>query len=235
MHKGQLTILQILGSWMTTYLGKSCSFGLLRVPFVNCRQFMYLVISLLVLRAGCGIWLYQFLIIAYHFTLHYRIILFPITKMVELLHLSHDHVYNIMCIKPIGMARNRIASLCVSCGYTRKSGCKTIHRRRSLEHSTSRIIFMTSRVNSYRWRNDFGKLNMYSKIIALGDFTTICFSCTYVLCCVCSWVTSIPFWWRYIHSFIATAAGQFRPFPVHLRAGSFVHFTVPVVFRPRCV
>ena len=54
---------------MTTYLGKSCSFGLPRVPFVNCRQFMYLVISLLVLRAGCGIWLSQFLIIAYLFTL----------------------------------------------------------------------------------------------------------------------------------------------------------------------
>ena len=50
---------------MTTYLGKSCSFCLPRVPFVNCRQFMYLVISLLVLRAGYGIWLYQFLIIAY--------------------------------------------------------------------------------------------------------------------------------------------------------------------------
>ena len=33
---------------MTTYLGKSCSFGLPRVPFVNCGQFMYLVISLLV-------------------------------------------------------------------------------------------------------------------------------------------------------------------------------------------
>ena len=31
---------------MTTYLGKSCPFGLLRVLFVNCRQFMYLVISL---------------------------------------------------------------------------------------------------------------------------------------------------------------------------------------------
>ena len=30
---------------------------------------MYLVISLLVYRAGCGIWLYQFLIIAYLFTL----------------------------------------------------------------------------------------------------------------------------------------------------------------------
>ena len=54
---------------MTTYLGKSCSFCLPRVPFVNCRQFMYmyLVISLLVLRAGYGIWLYQFLIIAYLF------------------------------------------------------------------------------------------------------------------------------------------------------------------------
>ena len=31
---------------MTTYLGKSCSFCLPRVPFVNCRQFMYLVISI---------------------------------------------------------------------------------------------------------------------------------------------------------------------------------------------
>ena len=61
---------EILGSWMTTYLGKSCSFCLPRVPFVDCRQFMYLVISLLVLRAGYGIWLYQFLIIAYLFTWH---------------------------------------------------------------------------------------------------------------------------------------------------------------------
>ena len=63
----------ILGSWMTTYLGKSCSFCLPRVPFVNCRQFMYLVISFLVLRAGYGIWLYQFLIIAYLFTLNTNI------------------------------------------------------------------------------------------------------------------------------------------------------------------
>ena len=45
---------------MTTCLGKSCSFGLPRVPFVNCCQFMYLVISILVLRAGCGICLYLF-------------------------------------------------------------------------------------------------------------------------------------------------------------------------------
>ena len=54
---------------MTTCLGKSCSFGLPRVPFVNCCQFMYLIVSLLVLRAGCRILLYQFLIIAYRFTL----------------------------------------------------------------------------------------------------------------------------------------------------------------------
>ena len=39
---------------------------------LNCCQFMYLVISLLVLRAGCGIWLFQFLIIAYHFTFKIR-------------------------------------------------------------------------------------------------------------------------------------------------------------------
>ena len=37
---------------MTTCLRKSCLFDLPRVPFVNCCQFMYLVISLLVLRAG---------------------------------------------------------------------------------------------------------------------------------------------------------------------------------------
>ena len=44
-------------------LGKSCSFGLPRAPFVNCCQlFLFLV-----LRAGSGIWLYQFLIIAYLF------------------------------------------------------------------------------------------------------------------------------------------------------------------------
>ena len=49
-------------------LGRSCSFGLPCVSFIKCCQFMYLVISLLVLRAGYGIWLYQFLIIAYLFT-----------------------------------------------------------------------------------------------------------------------------------------------------------------------
>ena len=36
---------------MATCLGKSWSFGLPRVPFVNCCQFMYLVVSLLVLTS----------------------------------------------------------------------------------------------------------------------------------------------------------------------------------------
>ena len=44
IHAGQLSV-----------TGKVWAFGLPRVPFVNCRQFMYLVISFLVLRAGCGI------------------------------------------------------------------------------------------------------------------------------------------------------------------------------------
>ena len=59
-----------LCSWMTNCLGKSCSFGLPCVPFVNCCQCRYSVISLMVLRAGCRIRLYQFLIIAYLFTFH---------------------------------------------------------------------------------------------------------------------------------------------------------------------
>ena len=67
---------------MTTCLGKSCSFGLPRVPFVNCCQFMYLVISLLVLRAGCGLCLYQFLIIAYPFTENLKGLFFVISPFI---------------------------------------------------------------------------------------------------------------------------------------------------------
>ena len=52
--------------------------------------------------------------------LHCTMPLFPITKMVELLILIHDHVRNIMCIKTIGMTRNCKASLSVSYGYFRK-------------------------------------------------------------------------------------------------------------------
>ena len=33
----------------------SILFGFPRMPFVNCRQCMYLVISVLALRVGCGI------------------------------------------------------------------------------------------------------------------------------------------------------------------------------------
>ena len=50
-------ILGYLGSWMTTCVGRSCWFGLPRVPFVNCCEFMYLIIFRFVLRAGCRIWL----------------------------------------------------------------------------------------------------------------------------------------------------------------------------------
>ena len=39
---------------MNTCLGKSYSFGLPLVPFVNCCEFMYLVISLLVLGQDMG-------------------------------------------------------------------------------------------------------------------------------------------------------------------------------------
>ena len=91
---------------MTTYLGKSCSFCLPRVPFVNCRQFMYLVISLLVMRAGYGIWLYQFLIIAYLFTLQYFMqnvfffncmyFMWALTLMHCLLEGSAEHLYQHM-------------------------------------------------------------------------------------------------------------------------------------------
>ena len=88
---------------MTTYLGKSCSFGLLRVPFVNCRQFMYLIISLLVLRAGCGIWLYQFLIIAYLFTL---IIWQKSSPMHGLLHEMHKCCFSVVPRIGAGDAEN---------------------------------------------------------------------------------------------------------------------------------
>ena len=77
---------------MTTWLGKSCSFGLPRVLFVNCCQYMYLVVSLLVLRAGCGIWLYQFLIIAYLFT---ELQIYNITLHRRLLNIFYkDHMTN---------------------------------------------------------------------------------------------------------------------------------------------
>ena len=56
------------------------------VPFLNCRQFMYLVISLLILRAGCGIWLYQFLIIAYLFTFQGLIVKYKIFYLIVRIH-----------------------------------------------------------------------------------------------------------------------------------------------------
>ena len=40
---------------MTTYLGKSCSFGLLYVSFVNVYEFVCAHLYFLVLRVGYGI------------------------------------------------------------------------------------------------------------------------------------------------------------------------------------
>ena len=89
---------------MTTCLEKSCSFGLPRVPFVNCCQFMYLVISLLVLRAGCisswsmlifSLRLYRFLIIAFSSTL-FRLALWPSAGK-ELSHWLSTRIVFILC------------------------------------------------------------------------------------------------------------------------------------------
>ena len=57
---------------MTICLGKSCSFGLPCVPFIvlNCRQFSYFPFGF----EGYGILLYQFLIIAYLFTLYIKLL-----------------------------------------------------------------------------------------------------------------------------------------------------------------
>ena len=57
-----------LGSWMTTWLGKSSSFGLPRVPFVNRCEFMYLVTSHLFWGQDMGSDCIIFLIIAYLLT-----------------------------------------------------------------------------------------------------------------------------------------------------------------------
>ena len=54
---------------MVTCLGKGCSFGLPHVPFVNCCQFMYLVISLLIFEGRMWDLIVSVLIIAYLFTL----------------------------------------------------------------------------------------------------------------------------------------------------------------------
>ena len=94
---------------MTTCLGKSCSFGLPRVPFVICCQFMYLVISLLVLRAGCG-----FLITAYFFTLQMLLLIIIILFQEDnifgtYLLFTHNFIFLLACcmllqLKPINVA-----------------------------------------------------------------------------------------------------------------------------------
>ena len=67
---------------MTICLGKGCSFDLPRMPFVNCCQ---VYVFSLVLRAGCGIRSYRFLVIAYLFTLY------KVTNIKNLLTMSQDY------------------------------------------------------------------------------------------------------------------------------------------------
>ena len=99
---------------MTTCLGKSCSFGLPRVPFVNCCQFMYLVISLLVLRAACGIWLYQFLIIDYPFT---SLKLFFVKKNNSTIFHSRFHLFLCFVISENRWKDQSFEELKLSCYY----------------------------------------------------------------------------------------------------------------------
>ena len=54
---------------MATY-GKSCSFSLPSMSLVEVEQFVCILLSLLVFRVGCGIWLKKFLTIAYLITFH---------------------------------------------------------------------------------------------------------------------------------------------------------------------
>ena len=110
---------------MTTCLGKSCSFGLPRVPLVNCCQYMYLVVSLLVLRAGCGIWLYRFLIIAYLFTLfecHFSVIIRSIYLNTTENSLTHKNSLHTTIKKTHSLQRKRQIILCLSGNY-----CLAIH------------------------------------------------------------------------------------------------------------
>ena len=66
----QMTKVTRCSCWHQNFVPKGLSApasGLYTI-WKNVYKIMYLVVSLVVLRAGCGIWLYQFLIIAYLFT-----------------------------------------------------------------------------------------------------------------------------------------------------------------------
>ena len=51
---------------------------------------------------------------------HYRCILIPITKMLNWLLISHEHVCKISCINSVGILINSIVSLFASYSYSRK-------------------------------------------------------------------------------------------------------------------
>ena len=51
---------------------------------------------------------------------HYRCVLIPITKMLNLLLLSHEHVCKISYINSVDIPINSIVSLFASCSYSKK-------------------------------------------------------------------------------------------------------------------
>ena len=123
---------------MTTCLGKSCSFGLPRVPFVNCCQFMYLVISLLVLRAGCGIWLYRFLIIAYLFTLHSVLGIKLSYIFICILEINQLHVYE--RASDVAIQSHRQIVIKQVCKRERESGCLWTVQKRICRCNINRTV-----------------------------------------------------------------------------------------------
>ena len=87
---------------------------------------------------------------------HYTCILIPITKILNLLLLSHAQVCKISCINSVSMPIKSIINLFASCSYSRKSRCKK--KFLGGDHTkTERLgwYFMKTRVNNYSGKKTF--------------------------------------------------------------------------------
>ena len=113
---------------MTIYLGKSCSFRLLRVPFVNCRQFMYLVISLFIgqdVGSDC-ISSWSLLIILLYwsstrYTFHEAAI-WSVPIILQIMHLSMHLIFSTKEHKPIKYYIYKLCKICVTSKKIKKKG-----------------------------------------------------------------------------------------------------------------
>ena len=73
---------------------------------------------------------------------HYRMILFPITKMIELLLLSHDHVCNRMCIKPVGHGKKLPSkSVCKLRVYSKNHGVRTLFQEDNIFGTNASLTY----------------------------------------------------------------------------------------------